>query len=205
MSEALQVPRSVAGDVLDSPRRALACALVLLGASQFLFANPDPVSVAVADAGRHEGQEVEVAGVVRSLQTYDHGVWLTVAEGGYALKVHAKAAEGVHLGTLLHATGRLSRQGPELVLFATHLEAGEPADLPQVPLSMLARMDPSEQLTRVSGTVQDGALRADGVQFQLGEGPWPQSGRVTASVTALFDPSCACLRLHAHAVGPWTD
>ena len=190
--------------MLHTPRRALAAALVLLAVSHVLFADPGPTRIAIADAARHEGQSVEVEGIVRALRI-DDGARFTLVAGGHALEAFADDGEGLHVGVVARATGRLARLGPDLVLFADAIEVGEPPPVPTMPLSVLTRPDPPPGPLRVTGTVEDGGLRADGVRVRLGDGPWPDSGRVTATVLAVFDQGCGCLRLHAHAVRPWTD
>lgn len=190
--------------MLHSPRRALAAALLLLAASHLLFADEGPARIAVADAARHEGQRVELEGVVRDLHVGD-GARLTLAAGGHALEVLADDAEGLHVGVVARATGRLARLGPDLVLFADEVHAGEPPPAPETSLSAQARPDPPPDPVRVEGMVEEGTLRADGVRVHLGDGPWPDGGRVTATVLAAFERDCACVRLHAHAVRPWTD
>lgn len=190
--------------MLHSPRRALAAALVLLAASHVLLADTGPARIGIAEAARHEGQQVELEGVVRSLRV-DDGTRLTLVAGGHALEVFTDDAAGLHLGVLARATGRLGRLGPDLVLLADAVEAGEPPPVPATSLSALSRPDPPPGPVRVTGTVEGDELRGDGVRVRLGDGPWPDSGRVTATVLAVFDPGCGCLRLHAHAVRPWTD
>lgn len=190
--------------MLHSPRRALAAGLLMLALSHVLFTDTGPARIPLADAARHEGQQVDVEGVVRSLRVRDGGARVTLVAAGHALEVYADGAEGLHLGAVVHASGRLTRLGPELVLLADRVTLSAPPPAPPTHLSALSRPDPPDHPVRVSGMVEGGELRADGTGLRLGEGPWPPSGRVTATVLAVFEPDCACTRLHAHAVRPWT-
>lgn len=190
--------------MLHSPRRALAAALLMLAVSHVLFADPGPASIPLADAARHEGRQVDVEGVVRSMRVQGDSAHLILTAGGHALEVSAREAEGLHPGTVARVVGRLARLGPGLVLLADTVQAVEAPSAPVASLSALARPDPPDHPVRVTGTVERGELRADGVGIRLGDGPWPRSGRVTATALAAFEPDCACTRLHAHAVRLWT-
>lgn len=189
--------------MLHSPRRALVAALLLLGLGQAWLAAVEVPEVPIAQASRYEGQEVVVQGLVRSATRFDDEARLVLASDGYGLKVQTTDLT-IQQGSLVRAEGRLVRFGTDLVLLATSVKGEAPPSA--LPVSLDALLDQSpDQLVRVTGTIQDGYLIQHGTRVQLGQGPWPESGRVSAVATAMQDPSCACLRLHAHSVQPWTE
>jgi hypothetical protein len=185
-------------------RILLGCALVLLAGLQALAFRPAPL-VDVAEAARHEGQEVRLVGLVREARPLDGGgARFLLVDAGHSVLVRTRDG-GVPDGRVA-VEGRLLRLGGVLTLLADAPPAPvAPPSARDVTLdSLAAAPDAYAGPLRLVGTVEGGQLRAHGHAARLGEGPWPKSGPVEAAVDVRYDRRCMCHVLDATEVRPWT-
>ncbi|HET6399085.1 MAG TPA: hypothetical protein VFH47_05985 [Candidatus Thermoplasmatota archaeon] len=185
-------------------RLLLTASIVLLAALQALAWRPPP-QVDLADAARHEGQEVRVTGLVRDARPVEGGgARFLLVDGGHGLGVRTQEG-GVPQGRVA-VEGRLLRIHGALTLLAD----GAPQEVAPPPAADVALKDLAAAPAafagplRVVGTVEGGHLRAHGHQARLGDGPWPRSGPVEAIVDVRYEPRCLCHVLDASEVRPWT-
>lgn len=183
--------------MLSTRRLVALCVAGLAGIGALAEAGPGHV-ISPADAIHWEGQPVAVQGVVRQLRTDRDGQHrFDLVADGAALPTRLDGGP-LRDGEAITATGRLARLNGVLTLLADEVrgpvndQAGQ-----RVGLDALAR-DPSswtDHAVEVQGLVERGQLRGAGVAIGLGDGAWPTTGPVTATVLLGYDSACACYRL----------
>lgn len=189
-------------------RPLLVAALLELAALAWLAHGSAVPDVQPATAAWFEGQgPVRMAGVASGLHPASDGqVTLELQAGGAAIQVHVAGAVAATDGTWLVAEGRVLRVAGRLTLWvdaAADVEIGS-APAPEQPSWLQIAQDPNawhDRFIRLTGTVDRGAIAdKEGHRLQLGGGPWPSAGTVTATGFLAYAPACLYDRFTAGAV-----
>lgn len=190
---------------MDARKLALASLIALAGLWS-VGAKP-PQAVPLADAATHPGQSIAVEGVLGSLRAQGTAWTFTLTDGAQALAGRHEGAAPPPVGPV-RVTGTLQAGHGRPTLLASAIEPLAGKDPVALGVDALAE-DPARHTgatLSVTGTVKGADLvDPDGSHaVKRGEGPWPKSGKVRATGTLAYDGACACYRLDAWAVSPWT-